>query len=264
VTVVLAALLLLAAQHRTIAIDERLAADAALRVGDLVRLTADPLGPEDTARIAAIVGRRPDPSEVARSEYRVRLHLVHLQTLLGYDDRVDRFAIRTRTSPETVVRQVNAQAFGFQAHRSRDVAVETSRTFAVVSRFQRAIAFITILASGIFLLCLMVLKVQERRREIAALRLIGISPRTIVRAIVLESALVALAGSLFGTLLGWLGALIVNAHYRRAYRTPLLFAIVTPEILLFALVLGLTLGVAAGMLVATRLTRRSPQELLGR
>ena len=42
-------------------------------------------------------------------------------------------------------------------------------------------ASITIVASAIFLLCIMLLKVDERRRDVAALRLIGCSERTIVR-----------------------------------------------------------------------------------
>ena len=83
--------------ERTIAIDERLAADAGLRVGDRVVLAAEPGSTAgDTVRIAAIVKRRADPSEVARSEYRIRLHLDQLQRLIGYGDRVDRFAIADR------------------------------------------------------------------------------------------------------------------------------------------------------------------------
>src|SRR5687767_5737831 len=89
-------LLLLQAAPRTIAIDERLAADAALRVGDRVLIGATSGGAADTVIVGAIVARGSDPSEVARDEYRVRLHLDHLQRLLGYGDRVDRFAVTTR------------------------------------------------------------------------------------------------------------------------------------------------------------------------
>src|ERR687889_1298495 len=81
---------------RSIAIDERLAADAGLRVGDRVVVSATSGGVGDTVVIAAITRRGADPSEVARDEYRVRLHLDHLQALTGYGDRVDRFAVATR------------------------------------------------------------------------------------------------------------------------------------------------------------------------
>src|SRR5690349_8723461 len=174
---------------RTVAIDERLAQDAGIAIGDRVVVAATPGGAGDTVVVAALLARTADPSEVARREYRVRLHLDHLQALAGYGDRVDRFAVATRAGAAAdVVRRVNDAAFGFQAHRSADIAVETSRTFQVVSRFHRAIGVITIVASAIFLLCILLLKVEERRRDVAALRLMGISARTVVRAVTLEAA----------------------------------------------------------------------------
>ncbi len=155
-------------------------------------------------------------------------------------------------------------AFGFQAYRSRDIAVETSRTFQVVSRFHRAIGIITIVASSVFLLCIMVLKVEERRRDIAALRLMGISRSTVVRSIVIEAALVAVLGSALGVLLGWAASLFVNWHYQALYRTPLMFSIVTPSVVVFGVSLSLVLGIGAGVMASLRLVRTPPLALFGR
>ena len=251
---------------RGIAIDERLASDAGLRVGDRVLLSATPGGAKDTAVVSAIVRRGADPSEVARAEYRVRLHLTHLQELAGYENRVDRFAVATRSaaSTDSVLRRVNEVAFGFRAHRSSDIAVETSRTFQVVTRFHRAIGVITIVASAIFLLCILLLRVEERRRDVAALRLMGISRASVVKSIVLEAALIALLGSALGTVVGWLGSLLINHHYRGVYRTPLAFSLVTGDIVLFAVGLSIVLGVGAGTVAAVRLVRQPPLALFGR
>jgi putative ABC transport system permease protein len=251
---------------RSIAIDSRLAADAGLRVGDHLVLASEPGVAGDSVVIAAIVERRADPAEIARGEYRVRLHLDHLQTLLGYGDRVDRFAVGTRNSSATgdALARINDAAYGFRAHRSSDVAVETSRTFAVVSRFHRAIGTITIVASAIFLLCIMLLKVDERRRDVAALRLIGCSSRTIVGSVVLEAAAVAVLGSLAGVAVGGAASWIVNEHYQAVYRTPLRFSIVTGDIVLLAVTLSLVLGIVAGWLAARRLVRTPPLALFGR
>ena len=249
---------------RTIAVDERLAADAQLRVGDRLTLSQSPGGPADSVVVAALVRRRADPSEVARAEYRVRLHLDELQALIGYGDRVDRFAVATRKTAGTdsAIRRINDAAFGFQAYRSRDIAVETSRTFLVVSRFHRAIGVITIVASAIFLLCIMLLKVDERRRDVAALRLIGISSGSVVRSVMVEAALVAVVGSTVGVGLGWLSSQIINWHYRGVYRTPLAFAVVTPGIVILAVSLSLALGLIAGFVAAQRLVHMSALELL--
>jgi putative ABC transport system permease protein len=248
------------------AIDEQLAADAGLRVGDRVVLASAPGVRGDTVVIGAIARRPADPSEVARAEYRVRLHLDHLQQLADYGDRVDRFAVRTRdeAATERTIRAVNAAAFGFRAHRSRDIAVETSKTFLVVSRFHKAIGVITIVASATFLLCIMLLKVDERRRDVAALRLMGISAATIVRSVVLEASLVAVLGSALGVALGWTSSAIVNWHYQGVYRTPLAFSVVTGEVLVLAVALSLVLGIMAGLLAALRLVRTPPLVLFGR
>ncbi|MFL5504232.1 MAG: ABC transporter permease [Gemmatimonadaceae bacterium] len=251
---------------RTIAVDEALAARARLKQGDRVTLSAQPGEPGETVIIAAIVRRGADPSEVARGDLRVRMHLDQLQTIAGYGDRVDRFAIATTPAADipALIDRVNGVAFGFRAYRSRDIAVETSRTFQVVSRFHRAIGIITIVASSVFLLCIMVLKVEERRRDIAALRLMGISRATVVRSIVVEAALVAVLGSALGVLLGWAASLFVNWHYQALYRTPLEFSMVTGPVVAGAVSLSLVLGIAAGVLASLRLVRTPPLVLFGR
>ena len=255
------------APFRSITIDERLAARTALGVGDTVVLAAAAGAIGDSVIIAAITRRTADPSEIARSEFRVRLHLDHLQSLTGAGDRVGRFAVQTRDVPgavDSAAARINALAFGFRAYPAAEVAVETSATFRVVNRFHRAIGVITIVASAIFLLCITLLKVDERRRDIGALRLLGVSRRTVVRAVVLEASLVALVGSAMGAVIGYAAGGIVNWHYQGVYSTPLKFAIVTPGILLFATGLSLALGVIAGLLAAQRLVRRAPLELVGR
>jgi putative ABC transport system permease protein len=256
-----------AQRERAIAIDGRLAADLDLRVGDRVMLAAEPGSPRvDTVRIAAIMHRRADPSEVARSEYRVRLHLDHLQRLVRYGDRVDRFAMQTSggAATDSVLARINSAAFGFRAYRSREIAVETSKTFLVVSRFHRAIGVITIVASATFLLCIMLLKVDERRRDVAAMRLMGISRATVVQSVILESSVIALVGSAFGVALGAVTSAFVNSHYQAVYRTPLKFSIITPGTVAFSVALSLVLGIGAGALAARRLARTPPLVLFGR
>ena len=251
---------------RTVAIDERLAQDAGIRVGDTLVLASSPGAPGDTVIVSALVRRSRDPSEVAKGAYRIRVHLDALQRLVGYGDRVERFAIATRGAAETDTarRAIDEAAFGFRAYSSHEIAVESSTTFLVVSRFHRAIGVITIVASAVFLLCIMLLKVDERRRDVAALRLMGISARTIVRSVVLESALIATLGSVAGVGLGAAVSAFVNWHYRRVYRTPLTFSLVTGEIVAIAVVLSLGLGLGAGWLAAQRLVRRPPLSLFGR
>lgn len=253
------------AQLRTIAIDERLVADKGISLGDTVTLAAAPGEAGERVVVGAVVRRAADPSEVARAEYRVRLHLDQLQRLAGIGDRVDRFAVATAPdATDKALEEINARSFGFRAHRSREVAAKSSRTFAVVSRFNRAIGVITIVASAIFLLCIMLLKVEERRRDVAALRLLGISRRTVTGAVVLEASCIALLGSAAGVAFGYVSEALINWHYRGVYRTPLAFSIVTSQTVAFSVALSLALGIGAGFLAARRLTGVPPLSLFGR
>src|SRR5438045_3005672 len=106
--------LLLFAQHidstaprtrapRSVAIDERLAEDYGVHLGDRIVVSGTTGGAGDTVVVGGIVRRRADPSEVSRGEYRVRMHLDQLQDLLGYGDRVDRFAVGTRSDSATTI-----------------------------------------------------------------------------------------------------------------------------------------------------------------
>lgn len=254
--------------QRTIAIDEAFAAEAHLRVGDRVGISARPgsSAAAESVIVGAIVRRGADPSQVSRGDLVARLHLDQLQRISGYGDRVDRFAIATRPSVDIdrTLDRINHVAFGFRAYRSRDIAVETSRTFQVVSRFHRAIGVITIVASSLFLLCIMILKVEERRRDIAALRLIGISRSSVVRSVIIEAAVVAVLGSVLGVALAWAGSLFVNWHYQALYQTPLYFSIITLPIVALAVSLSLVLGIGAGLLASVRLVRTPPLALFGR
>ena len=252
---------------RSIALDARLASDAKLKIGDTVRVSAVP---NDTtaerAVVTALLARRADPSEVARSEYRARLHLDHLQRLIGYGDRVDRFAIRSTgdSSRAALLATINNAAFGFHAWPSAEIAVRTSRTFQVVRRFHRAIGVITIVASAAFLLCILLLKIDERRRDVAALRMMGISAATIVKSVVLEAGVIALLGSVVGVIVGIVMARLVNWHFQGVHRTTLAFTFVTTDTVLLACGLSVVLGVVAGWVAARRLVAVPALTLLGR
>ena len=105
---------------------------------------------------------------------------------------------------------------------------------------------------------------DERRRDVASLRLLGISRRTVLASVVLEAAFIALVGSVLGTGIGALASAAVNTYYQAHYRTPLRFSIVTPDIVFFAAAMSIALGVVAGAVAALRLVRAHPLTLLGR
>ncbi len=254
------------AQTVEIAVERGLANELGLVVGDTVRLGTAPDSLRAIAIVSAIYQPRPDPAEISKRERHVRLHLPDLAALLGAPDRVDRFGIRLQpgVTPDSATAVINRNAFGFRAYGSTAIASESSQTFLVVSRFHRAIALITIVASGVFLLCIMLLKVEERRMDAAVMRFVGVRRRTIFGALLLEAALIAVLGSIVGIAFAFLAGALTNAYYRRFFETELTFSLITPDIVWFSVLLSLTLGLAAGAVAAWRLVRTRPLVLWGR
>jgi putative ABC transport system permease protein len=256
----------LPAQVPQVALERRLAEELDISVGDTLLLAPAPDSASRAAVVAAVYEPRPDPAEIAKRERHIRLHLPDLAALLGEPDRVDRFGIGLQpgTTSDAAVGVLNRSAFGYRAYGSRDIASESSQTFLVVSRFHRAIAVITIVASAVFLLCIMLLKVEERRMDAAVMRFVGVRRRTIFGALLLEAAVVAAFGALVGTGLAYLAGLATNAYYRRFFDTALTFSLITREIVLFSVALSLALGVLAGAVAAWRLVHTRPLVLWAR
>jgi putative ABC transport system permease protein len=254
------------AQVPGIAVERRLAAQLGLSVGDTVRIGRAPDSLRVVGIVAAVFEPRPDPADIPRPMRRLRMHLPDLAEVLGTPDRVDRFgvALRPGVSPDTAAAVLDRNAIGYQAFSSHDIASGSSQTFRVVNRFHRAIAVISIVASAVFLLCIMLLKVEERRMDAAVMRFIGVRRRTIFGALVLEAALVAVAGSAAGTVFAVLASAATNAYYRRFFDTTLTFSVVTPGIIAFSVALSLALGLIAGAAAAARLARTRPMVLWGR
>jgi putative ABC transport system permease protein len=235
-------------------------------LGIAVRDTVWVSGLEHDERPFVVAGlyRRPaDPSTVTLRDYRAIFHLPDLQELLGGSDRVDRFTIKQRPGAdrEAVIAEIDRLAFGADALPTETVATATSETFRVVARFHRALAGITITGAAVFLLCLVVLKLEERRLEGASMRDVGVSRRTLFLWTFSETTAMAVVGTVAGLLIGWGGAWIINAYFRGVYDTGLAFAKVTPRLATLVGAIGLATGLVVGILAGLQMVRSSSMRL---
>ncbi len=217
-------------------------------------------------RVAAVYRPHADPYEVGFGRRAVRLHLPDLESLLGSNDRVDRFVLKLRdpSQSDALAADVDAAGLGLRAYTSGDLARRSSSTFVVVSQFHKAIGFVSLLAGLVFLVALMVLKFEAMRRELATLRLIGIARRTLLGTVVTIAAAVAVLGSAVGVGLGALAVSIINPLARHRYDSDLVFARLDWGVVALAVALSLLLGVLAGLLVALRHARGDVLGQIGR
>lgn len=250
-----------------ILVNRRLAERLSLKKGDQVFIA--PTGDLKEARkfkIGAIYEEQPDPSQVPLKRSMIKLHLPDLEKLIGRNDQLDLISIQLRNGVDArkLTARLNQEAIGFTAYSANELAVRTSTTFEVVKRFHEAIAMITMTAGAIFIFALMVMRVEDQRKNLAILSVTGVSKETILKSLLLESIFFAFFASLLGAVLGYLAALLVNFYYQHYYDTKLVFAHVSASILLRAVIVSFALGIIAGTFSWFRLRRLAMLQELGR
>ena len=198
-----------------------------MHLPDFVALTTDPRDPSAADSVDAVNVRLVDPAEA------------------------DRFAADvTARMPTLEVRPTTRPPEG--------------DPFGALDRFHLAISLVTIAGSTAFLLALMVIRAEERRATIGAMRLLGISRRTLLMEVAVEGLVIAAAGAVFGTILALGAEGVVNRIFQARYDTTLVFIHVTRSIALRALAIAVPLGVAAGIGASWTLLRRDILSLVGR
>lgn len=249
-----------------VAIERPFAAERGIGVGDRLAIGPEPGGRACAATVRAIFEPPPDPSRLTLERPAVRFSFPDLALLTGRPDAADWFTLglANGVDPDRVAARLRAALPGPAVRSTSEVTEEASATFRVIERFHGAIAWITLVAGGVFLSCIMFLKVGERREAVSALRLVGISRRTLARWIMLEAAVISVLGGGLGLALGAAASSLVNRFYRAAYDTTLIFSLVSPRVLVESLALSLAMGIGAGALATFRLLSTDPLTEIGR
>ncbi|PYQ46019.1 MAG: hypothetical protein DMF77_02415 [Acidobacteria bacterium] len=255
-----------------ILVSRQLLASEHLALGDVIALSGDPKGSRAREfRIAGVYEPVPDPARLGMVPLEARLHLSDLLALIA--DPADPAASESvRSIGVKLVSPAEASAF------MRDLTVrvpglllrelaasdDSDVTFVVLDRFHLAISLVTVIASSIFLLALMVMLVDERRDTVAVLRLIGLRRRRIFIQVLAEGLVIALAGALFGVLLAVVLEGGFNRFFQWRYDTALVFVRVTPAIAARAVSVAVPLGILASVAASWGLLRRGAMALARR
>ncbi|HUG52511.1 MAG TPA: FtsX-like permease family protein [Vicinamibacteria bacterium] len=253
-----------ASEPPAILVSRQLLAREGLALGDAVALSSSPSGAGARRfRIAGAYEPVPDPARLGAVPLEVRLHLPDLLALtadpadLLSTDSVQAINVALVSPDESgpFRRDLAARLPGLVV---RDTAAgdDSNVTFVVLDRFHLAIAVVTVVASSIFLLALMVMLVDERRETVAVLRLIGLRRRRIFVQVMAEGLAIAAAGAVFGVLLAALLEGAFNRFFQWRYDTALVFVRVTPAIAAQAVATAVPLGLAASVAASWGLLRQ--------
>jgi len=204
--------------------------EARLHLSDLVSITADPADPSSLEWVTAINLALTDPSDAGN---------------------FSRDASAAIPIPELTAWPAGGDD-------------TTAAVFVVLDRFHFAIAVVTVIASTLFLLALMVMLVEERCQSVGVLRLIGLRKSRILLQVFAEGLLIAGAGALFGILFATAVQGAVNAFFQWRYDTTLIFVRITPGIAVRCLLLAVPLGILASLISSWTLLRSNVLDLARR
>ncbi len=153
-------------------------------------------------------------------------------------------ALADRAGTRDLLRRVMNAVPGITAQRTGDNE-RRAAPFVVLERFHLAIAIVTVIASSVFLLALMLMLVEERRATVGVLRLIGFRRSRILQHVLAAGVVIAIAGAALGIVLSVLMQGGINAFFQWRYDTALVFVRITPGVALRSIAVSIPLGVAA-------------------
>ncbi len=182
----------------------------------------------------------------------------------SFKDDLDGVDIRLKPgSNSTTAARVVGAILNSTHHNTADFTItipaellaEQQRSQSIFTYVMVAIAAISLLVGGIGIMNIVLATVLERTREIGIRRATGAKRSDIVRQFLMESVLISMGGGLvgiaFGYFLAWLIA--VTAEWK---------TIVSPQSLLIAFGVSVTVGIVFGIYPARKASRVDPIEAL--
>jgi putative ABC transport system permease protein len=145
------------------------------------------------------------------------------------------------------------------------ILVRVEQVMSVIRTYITAIALISLVIGGIGIANIMFATVTERTREIGTMMAIGAKRRDILQLFLYQSTIIGLLGGLMGCILGasgsWFVVDLLNKNIQSlggAFSTGSIQLTYVPEWFVIASVVGIIIGVAAGVLPARKAAKMDP------
>ncbi len=142
---------------------------------------------------------------------------------------------------------------------TQDAVMKTfGKVLAILTAALAGIAAVSLTVAGVGIMNVMLVSVSERTREIGLLKALGASRGEVLRAFLVEAALLSTAGGAVGLLAGWAGILVLRGLYPD-------FPVASPAwAVAAAVVVSVSVGLVSGVLPARRAAGLDPVVALAR
>jgi putative ABC transport system permease protein len=125
-----------------------------------------------------------------------------------------------------------------------------------------AITAVSFVLGVLFISSAMIFSVNEKQKEFAAMRAIGISDRSIMKIVMYEAIMISIIGGCAGVVLGFSGRYALNAATRLLFETDIVSSI-NPVIIIAAFSTAVVAGVISGIIPAFLGRRADIVKVLG-
>jgi len=153
----------------------------------------------------------------------------------------------------------------FTVSSPKEMQETIQETLNMVALFLGAIAAISLIVGAIGIANTMFTSVLEKTKEIGIMKAIGTKNKDILAIFLMNSGLIGLVGGIGGVLLGIMTSNLVNTLGASGEGGPgpgMFTTLVTPELIIFALLFSIGIGMVAGVIPAYRASKLKPVDAL--
>lgn len=160
-------------------------------------------------------------------------------------------------------RHVNSRTRDFTVTAFAAIQQQITGVVQTISIFLAAIAAVSLLVGAVGIANTMFMSVMERTRQIGLLKALGATDNEVMKLFLMESGLFGFVGGVLGIISGILISVIISAVGLRAIGPGgTMNAVVTPQLLVFALVFSVFVGVISGVVPARTAAKMNPVDAL--
>ena len=244
-------------------VNRHLAADKQIKPGDSLQLWMPGQfhGAGDQEPVVAKVAGIANFYLDAEGQFSIGFPLPFLQKLMQQtsDDPVSAILIKLQDASRanSVVERMNSQFPQITAYTIRSVIQEVDQQLSYFKQFAYILGGISLVVTFVLVFIITTISFHDRIGEIALLKAIGLSRKTIFTTILLEGIMTSLASAMIGAFLGKIVALYLDRILTSAPGLPedFSFFIFDPPAVLQGLLVLLLTGFFAGLYPATAALR---------
>lgn len=160
-------------------------------------------------------------------------------------------------------RHVNSRTRDFTVTAFASIQQQISSVTQTISLFLAAIAAVSLLVGAVGIANTMFMSVMERTRQIGLLKALGATDSEVMELFLIESGLFGFVGGIIGIIFGILVSVIISSiGLRMIGPGGTMNAVVTPELVILALVFSIFVGVLSGVVPARNAARMNPVDSL--